>query len=225
MTACQLALDLPLRPALGYDDFLIAPSNTEAAGWIDRWPKWPGRLLALHGPEGCGKTHLVHVWRAMANARIIANPALMDHNPLVELGPSLCVALEHFPAHGDQEKLLHLINWVGEQNGSLLLTGRQAPARWPVELRDLRSRLRAMQSVALGPPDDHLLGAIMVKLFDDRQVGIGQEVITYLLSRIERSFAGARRAVDAIDGLSLALKRRITVPLARAALDQADDRL
>ena len=40
----QLPLDLGHRPALGGDDFLVAPSNEAAVAWLDRWPQWPALL-------------------------------------------------------------------------------------------------------------------------------------------------------------------------------------
>ncbi len=37
----QLILDLPHRPALGAEDFLVSRSNQAAADIVDRWPDWP----------------------------------------------------------------------------------------------------------------------------------------------------------------------------------------
>src|SRR3546814_4523758 len=50
------------------EDFLVADSNAEAVGWLDRWPDWPAPALVIHGPAGCGKTHLTQVWRARSRA-------------------------------------------------------------------------------------------------------------------------------------------------------------
>ncbi|MEE8443775.1 MAG: DNA replication protein, partial [Alphaproteobacteria bacterium] len=66
--SAQLPLDLGHRPAMGAADFLVAPCNRDVVAWLDRWPDWPGPALAIHGPAGCGKTHLTHVWRAMSGA-------------------------------------------------------------------------------------------------------------------------------------------------------------
>ena len=52
----------------------------------------------------------------------------------------------------------------------MLLTARRPVAGWPLGLPDLASRLRAAPAVAIGPPDDALLGALLVKLFADRQL-------------------------------------------------------
>jgi chromosomal replication initiation ATPase DnaA len=68
----QLGLDLPYRPALGRADFLVSDCNAAALGWIERWPDWPSHALVLHGPEGCGKSHLAHLWCERAGARLIS---------------------------------------------------------------------------------------------------------------------------------------------------------
>ena len=63
-TADQLILELPLRTAQGRADFLVTGSNADAVAWLDRWPDWPGPAMCIHGPEGCGKSHLLQVWCA-----------------------------------------------------------------------------------------------------------------------------------------------------------------
>jgi len=217
----QLALDLGHRAALGYEDFLVAPSNADAVAWLDRWPDWPAPALALHGPVGCGKSHLAHVWRALSGALLVAAGALSRESVPDLAGGRGAVVVEDVDGGVDEEALLHLYNSLVEIRGFLLLTGRTPPARWSIALPDLRSRLRAVQSVEIGPPDDDLFGAVLVKLFDERQLRVGQEVVLYLLARLERSFAAARGCVAALDDYSLAAGRNITVPLVREALDAA----
>jgi len=72
--------------------------------------------------------------------------------------------------------------------------------------------------VRIDPPDDQLLAAVMAKMFSDRQVRVGNDVLSYLVARIERSFAAAKDAVARLDQASLSGQRPITVPLARAAI-------
>lgn len=223
----QLVLDLEYRPALGREDFLVAPANELAVAWIDRWPDWPGFALAIVGPPGSGKSHLLQVWRAMSGA-VEIDPARLEVGAIAELlGPAEGVALDGLDAvlEGDPgraperaEALLHLYNLLAERGGHLLLTGRRPPARWPVALADLRSRLATVQTVELGAPDDALIEALLVKLFADRQLAVGPEVVRFLLARMERSFAAARRLVAALDRAALESRRGITVPLARQVL-------
>jgi len=219
----QLPLDLGHRPAIGRDDFLLAPCNEVAVSWIDRWPDWLGVAMALHGPPACGKTHLCHAWRARSGAVEIASAMLAANQPRELIGTATAIALEDVDAAlatGGlaEERLLHLYNLVGEQGGHLLLTGRTPPARWPVDLPDLRSRLRAATAVSMVPPDDALIEAVLVKLFADRQLRVDKGVVRFLVTRMERSFAAARATVAAMDDAALANRREITVPLARRVL-------
>jgi DnaA regulatory inactivator Hda len=222
----QLPLELVPRPALGREDFLVAPSNQVAVAWIDRWPDWPGPALALYGPPGCGKTHLGQVWRAASGAVEIDAGRLARAEPPELLGAARACVLDDAEsllgvagAGADAERLLHLFNSVVERGGQVLLTGRAAPARWPCALADLRSRLAAATAVRMEPPDDALMAAVLVKLFADRQLPVGEELVRYLLARMERSFAAARALVAALDRASLADRRAVTIPLARRVLE------
>lgn len=219
--AAQLALDLGHRPALGRGDFLVAPSNAEAVAWIDRWPDWPGPCLVLYGPEGSGKTHLAQVWRARSAAGLIAAGALSSAVDDAMAARAGGWVIEDAEQAGDSP-LFHLFNAVVENGGFLLLTARRPPARWSGRLPDLLSRLRAAQTVALLPPDDALMAALLVKQFADRQIKVNEDVVAYLVARIERSFAAAGRTVDAIDRAALARKRPVTVPFVRELLEKGD---
>jgi DnaA regulatory inactivator Hda len=228
MTAsAQLPLDLGHRPAMGCEDFLVAPSNAEAVAWLDRWPSWPAPALTLFGPEGSGKTHLSHVWRARSRAPIVSGNTLDGADLPALLGPVNALVVEDadrvagHPAR--EEALFHLYNLARDAGGHLLLLSRKAPARWRVRLADLRSRLKGAPTIGVAPPDDALLAAVLVKLFMDRQLHPGMEVVSYLLARMERSLDAAGRVVAALDRASLAAHRPLTVPLARevlAALEQ-----
>jgi chromosomal replication initiation ATPase DnaA len=119
---------------------------------------------------------------------------------------------------------MHLYNVAAEAGGQLLITAATPPARWSLSLADLRSRLVAAPAVAIGPPDDGLIAALLIKLFDDRQLRVSDGVVEFLLARMERSFEAARRLVTALDEAALANRRNITVPLARQVLDDLDNR-
>jgi DnaA regulatory inactivator Hda len=223
MTAArQLPLSLGHRPAQGREDFLVAPSNREAVAWIDRWPDWPAPGLAIWGPEGCGKSHLARVWQRAAGARLIAAGEVVPAAvPALATAP---LAVEDADRGVDEAALLHLFNLLAEGGHRLLLTARAAPARWALALPDLRSRLAAMPAVAVAAPDDALIGAVLVKLFADRQLRVNEDVVGYLLARIERSFAAARAVVAALDAAALADRRNLTVALAREVLQRMEDR-
>lgn len=218
----QLSFDFEVRAAMDQEDFLVAPCNEDAVAWIDAWPGWPGRTLCIHGPAGCGKSHLANVWRSRSGAMEIVADRL-DTAVVGDLAPEVtgCVLEDVYPV-ADETALFHLLNVLNDRRGHLLLTADRPPLQWDVRLQDLRSRLLAVPSQEIGAPDEGLLGAVMIKMFADRQIDVSHDVLVYLVTRIERSFDGARRVVDALDRAALSAHRRLTVPLARDVLKELD---
>jgi len=219
----QLGLDLPCVPALGRDDFMVAPSNAIALALIEGWQNWPGSKLALTGPSGSGKTHLAHVWACLSGASIVdaSDLAEMDISKLAQGN----VAVEDVPRIAGnpaaETALFHLHNMVLAEGHALLLTGTAAVSRWGLGLPDLTSRIAAANTTDLQPPDDALLAAVLAKHFADRQIMPRGDVIPFLLRRMNRSFDAARATVARIDTISLARKKPVTRALASAALDIA----
>ncbi len=217
----QLALDLPVRAATGRQAFLVAPANEEALARIDGWRDWPEGKLALAGPPGAGKSHLAAVWASETGATVLIAPALPDAGAVE---PRAVVVEKADRVAGDsraEERLFHLHNRVLAEGGRLLLVAREAPARWSTALPDLASRLAATQVARIGPPDDALLAAVLVKLFEDRQIAAPPALVTWLVPRMERSFAAAERLVAALDARALATGRRVGQKLAREVLEDA----
>lgn len=217
----QLAIDLPHRPALGRADFLVSGCNADAIGWIERWPGWPASALVLYGQPGSGKTHLAHLWRERSRAVLVSGDALSEFEPSV-LATARAVAVDD-AERAPERALLHLYNCCTEAGASLLIVARDAPARWPIVLPDLASRLRAAPAVAIAPPDDALLAAVLVKHFADRQVQVAPGVIGFLVRRMERSLAAAAALAAALDRAALGAGRPITIALARRVLAEAGD--
>jgi chromosomal replication initiation ATPase DnaA len=216
----QLALALPHAESFAREDFLVGAPNAAALAMIERWPDWPDRALALIGPEGAGKSHLAAVWAEIAGARRIAARALGETDLMAALATAALV-VEDAPARLDERALFHLLNLVREEEAFLLITARAVPAQWDVALPDLASRLRAIPTIALTAPDDALLRAVLVKLFADRQLDVDANLVSYLATRIERSFAAARAAVEALDREALRLQRPVTRALAAELLREA----
>ena len=221
----QLVLDLQPRAAFGREDFLVAPCNSAALAWIEQWPDWPASGLAIYGPTGCGKSHLAQVWRERSGATEVSLAALGDLDLRGLLAKCPAVIIEDADRGLDERAesaLFHLYNLCREQGATLLLTGQAAPARWPMRLADLRSRLSVLPTAAIGRPDDMLIEAVLGKLFADRQLKVGAEVIRFLLLRMERSFAAARATVEGLDRQALAGQRPVTMRMARDILAAGD---
>lgn len=214
----QLTLDLPFEEGYRLTDFLPAASNRAALDAVLRWPDWPAPALLLDGPPGCGKTHLARIWAERADAAVLDAADLTDAPATPRLAGARAVVVEHADEVADEAALFHLYNAVAGRPGHLLLTARQRLAAWPLALPDLRSRLATAWQVAIEPPDDGLLAAVLVKQLADRQLRVDAEVVSWLVSRMERAFPAARRIVTALDKASLRARRPITVALAREVL-------
>jgi chromosomal replication initiation ATPase DnaA len=210
----QLAFVLGHRESFAPDDFIAGESNSAARALIERWPDWPHRVMALIGPEGCGKSHLAAMWAEQAGARIMSARLLAQASLPVALATGALVVEDLSPERLDERVLFHLLNLAREERTSVLITARTPPGAWPVEVRDLASRLRAIPCVALTAPDDDMLRTLIVKLAADRQLEFDDALVRYLVTRIERSFAGARAAVAALDQEAMRQQRPVTRALA-----------
>jgi chromosomal replication initiation ATPase DnaA len=221
--ANQLTFDLALPPpTYAREDFVVAAGNREALAWLDRWPDWPAPALALGGPPGSGKTHLGRIWAARAQAALVEGADLEGKSvpDLAALSAaSAAIVIEHADRAPDRA-LFHLYNLMRERRGHLLLISETPPARWRIALPDLASRLRAAPAVAVAPPDDELLGSIILKQLADRQLHAAAGVVHYLVSHMERSGEAARRVVAALDCRALAERREIDRRLAADVLKE-----
>jgi chromosomal replication initiation ATPase DnaA len=210
----QLAFSLGHAESFAREDFLPGPSNAAALKLIERWPDWPDKVVVLVGPEGSGKSHLAAIWADMSGARFLSARALGSTDPLRAFATGALAVEDLTLASLDERALFHLLNVAREEGAYLLLTARSAPAGWSGEIRDLASRLRALLSVTLDAPDDALLRSLIVKLAADRQLTIDENLLSYLVTRIERSFAAARTAVAELDAEAMRQKRPVTRALA-----------
>jgi chromosomal replication initiation ATPase DnaA len=212
--ARQLTLALDHSESFARDDFLPGPPNAAAFALLTQWPDWPGAVLALVGPEGAGKSHLATIWAEQAGARFLSGRALCGVDLPGALATGALVIEDIAPDTLDETALFHLLNLVREEDASLLLTARTAPAGWRLATADLASRLRAVPVATLAAPDDATLRAVLMKLFADRQLSVDAALLDYLMSRNERSFAAAREAVARLDAEALRLQRPVTRALA-----------
>ena len=214
----QLAFALPHAESLTRDNFLEGPANAAGLALIDSWPDWPNRIMLLVGPEGSGKSHLAAIWAEEAGARSISAHALTPVAVPGALATGALVVEDLRSSDFDERALFHLMNLTREDQASVLITARLPPSAFQIELRDLRSRLRAVPTVSLLPPDDQLFRALIVKFCADRQLAVDETVVSYLTTRIERSYAAARQTVELLDTEALRLGRPVTRALAAELL-------
>ena len=184
------------RPRLADSDFVVSDANRDAVTWLATPSRWPMPRTLLIGPRAAGKSHLAQLFGSANTAHII----------------------DDADAAPDPEALFHAWN-AATAARPLLLTATLPPLQWSHALPDLASRMAATPQVRLGDPDDALIVAVLAKLFADRGLRVGADVVGWLMLRIERSFAAAHDVVAQLDAMALAERRDITVPLARDLLE------
>lgn len=209
----QLTIPLASPPLHTRAAFAESAANAQALALVERWPAWPGGVLALVGPEGGGKTHLAAIWAQRAGAT-----AWAPGDALPSGAPVLVEDADQAPS----EALFHLINRA-TGDGGLLLTARTRPTAWTAALPDLRSRLNALTVAELGEPDDALLIAVLEALFREKLHRPAPELYEYLLKRMPRSVAAAREMVRLLDQAAGEQGRPLNRLLAKEVLDQTAD--
>jgi chromosomal replication initiation ATPase DnaA len=210
----QLPLPFDETPSYAAEDFLAGPSNALARTWANKPELWTNGRMVLWGEAGCGKSHLLHIWAAERGAAIHSGPGLRGILP----PPAAPLAIDDADAAADETVLLHVLNVAAEAGQPVLLTAREPPARQTISLPDLASRLRGSLAVAIGPPDDTMLAALLARLAADRQLTLGFQVQNFLLTRLPRNPAAFREAIARLDRAALANGTKITRLLAASLL-------
>lgn len=211
----QLPLPLPAAASCDLADLIEDVSNRDALAWLRRPAAWPGGRLAIWGPPATGKTHMLRGFAAAHGWSVLDTSRLRDPPPVPDT-PG--VVLDEADRAGEEVALLHLLNLCAERGQGVLLSARAAPARWPVALADLRSRLAAITAVAVSTASDTLLARLLRKHLADRQLRVSPALQAWALARLPREAAAVAEAVARLDRAALAAGGPPTRALATRAL-------
>jgi hypothetical protein len=190
----QIALPLDKLRSGGSDSLIITDSNAAVFGALGNHAAWPGHCAILVGPSRAGKSLMARYFTGQGGEVIDQADSMSD------------------------EGLFHRWNSALDAGRSLLLVSDKAPAEWEVALPDLRSRLSASQLLEIGPPDDEMVGQLLLKHLHDRGTSIGPEALAFVVKRVERSYAALEAFARDANALALAQGAAITMPLVRSLL-------
>jgi chromosomal replication initiation ATPase DnaA len=194
----QIALPLDWPVADREEDFLLSDANRAAFDHLRRWALWPVMATIVTGPRKSGRSLLGRIFARKTGGRLIDDAERQD-----------------------EEEIFHAWNEAQQRRKPLIIVADAPPPMWAIALPDLRSRLAATPHIEIGLPDDALISQLIVKLLGDRGIAVSQDISDYLVPRIERSYVSVLRVVDLLDQAMLSHHRRMTIPLARKALEDA----
>jgi DnaA family protein len=217
MKQIPLAIGPDTQPS--FDNFLVGANGAVLAHL--QLPPLPATPVYLHGPGGCGKTHLLQALaaRCQGAGQVVGWFDAGDAQPwLLSPGWSTvvldrCEMLEEAAQRAAfvlfEDAAAHGVQWVA--------AGRLPPVDLPVR-EDLRTRLAWGHVFAIQPLPDAETRAALRQEADRRGIFLSDEVMSFLLSRFARDLGHLMHLLDRLDEYGLSKARRITVPLVRQML-------
>ena len=212
----QLALPLTFKTLKNRENFIVSECNQSAVKLIDNIDLWKNSkrinsipAILIHGPPGCGKTHISSIFEQQNDCITLSSIITKDIR-LAEKGNNFIID-NFFPGTNfSPEIVMHFLNEVTYNSGSVLFLSRLSAFDMQWELDDLNSRLRSIMSCEIKLPDEILLYSFLVKYADDKKLVLTDKQCIYIIERVERSFETIIKIIDNLDRVSLEIKRKLT---------------
>lgn len=221
----QLLLFRP-RADLSFDNFFVTANNETIVSALQQWLcESQGGIFYLHGPSGSGRSHLLQAACRDQSAVYLPLQELHEHEPAqvldgLEIAQLICLDDIDAVLSSDAwcEQIFYLFNRIAAAKHKLLVSAKQAAANIVCPLPDLRSRLSLGGGFRVAPLDDESIGPALRLRAHERGVDLGDDVVTYLLTRYSRSFDALLTLLNELDRHSMAEQKRITIPFVRKFL-------
>ena len=205
----QLIFDLPTSENYNPQDYFVSSSNNNAAKLIKIFPEWHNNGIVIFGPAKSGKTHIAYIWKSMANANLYDFKSNLDINTISLNSNCIFDNFDCIPEE-DEKSFFQIYNdIINNKKFMLILISND---NFSVKLRDLNSRIEALNYAKLNNPDDKLIHAIILKFFHDNQIIVAPDVINFILNRISRNFNEIQTFLNKLNDLSIKHKSKISIP-------------
>ncbi|MEM6947359.1 MAG: hypothetical protein AAF486_04645 [Pseudomonadota bacterium] len=164
-----------------------ASANQAAIDFLKRVGDWPVATACLIGPPRSGRSTLARAWAHSQGGLCLTPQTLLGQaEPLG--GSERALAVDPADEGLPETVLLGLINQAGERGGRLLLTASAPPLAWPVESRDLASRLVSLPLAEIESPDRETVGIRLYSLLKRHFEAPPMDVVRYLEQRLQRTY-------------------------------------
>ena len=222
----QMALPLSFKIIKNSQNFIVSKCNEEAVKLVENPILWQNKkkinsipAAIIFGPKGSGKTNLSQIFKEYNQCEYLSS--LTNFNlDKIEDGKKFIIddfiPCKKYPS----ELVMHFLNRVTHQDGSVLFLSNLSPSNMDWKLDDLNSRIRSLISSKINLPDDVLLYSFMVQYSNDKKLLINDKQLIYILERLERNFGSVISAIDKLDVYSLEIKEKISYKIIKTILNE-----
>ena len=228
----QLVLPMGVDEAHDLDNFIDTP-NRELVAYLKQklLKRSSGHLegfsaYLVHGEASAGKSHLLDAlaqWVGRCSGEAVLLKSMVDLKRTIDWDHQnrvyLLDDLEGFCSEPDDEReLMGFIERLKQNHASLVISAATAVPGLGIRLPDLRSRLLAIEGFELQPLGEAERREVVRTRARQRGIILSDEVLNWLFSHTDRELGIMLDLLERIDLLSLAEKRRVTIPLIKSLL-------
>lgn len=219
----QFVLELAPPPAPTFDNFIVG-RNAALLGALRAFVtgELGQSVIALWGPPGAGRTHLLRAAITQSGRR----GRYLDGNQLLPAMPDQGVlALDdaQLLCADRQQDWFEAFQLLRPRGVRVLVSADRPIGTLPMR-DDLRTRFASGVIFEVVPLSETDMRAAMHTHATARRMPIPEGLFDYLLHRGQRDLGSQIALLDALDRYALATKRALTMPLARTVLQQLDAR-
>ncbi len=217
----QLPFNFTLHNEFTFDNFLVSDANKQLVSSFSA-AVIPEQFYFIWGASGNGKSHILQATcESHSNAVYLPLRVFLDEGPEVLFGLEqldlICIDDIHLVLEMPEweEKLFALFN-ACQANGSYLIVSSLLP---PLELRyylaDLQSRFKSGVSYQVYELNEaEKIEALKIRT-SFAGMPLQDEVLNYICLRSDRSMHKLFSVLEKLNQLSLAEKRKVTIPLVK----------
>ncbi|PCJ42240.1 MAG: DnaA regulatory inactivator Hda [SAR86 cluster bacterium] len=220
----QLPFDFILYNEFTFENFIVAEKNKELLTVLQT-VNLAESFYFIWGAKGSGKSHVLQ-----ASCAQHANSAYLPLNVFLDEGESvlegldqldwLCIDDVHLVLGKSnwEEKLFTLFNACQISSTCLIVSSLLAPLELKYVLPDLQSRFSSGVTYQLHELNEPEKLLALKKRAELAGIPLKDEVLNYIYLRSERSMSVLFSVLEQLDKLSLAEKRKITIPFVKAIM-------
>ncbi len=216
-------LTLPIIWGLSYspEEYVVSECNRYAFDWLEKWPfRIRENFACIVGDSGSGKSHLAGIWAKRVGAKTFnARSGIFEQ----WFDMSSDVTNKYFVIDDadtieDDVLLFYIYNTIKEHDAYLLLTAKNPPIRWNINLADVRSRLLTINVVHIQKPDETAIIGIIKQMLKQRGIEVQDNIVFYIANNVERSYASINYWINEID-LRLPSNKKLTMNIVKPIIE------